>query len=61
MSEEEKKVIDVNENTDMFNDAMVQAKYAVEHFKSSESNIARYIKNFFDNKYGPNWHCFAGK
>jgi len=23
--------------------------------------MASHIKAFFDNKYGPNWHCFAGK
>ena len=61
MSDEDKKVLDVNENSDIFNDAQVQAKYAVEHYKSSESRIASHIKYFFDNKYGPNWHCFAGK
>ena len=61
MTEEDKWVLDVNENTDMLTDAQTQAKYAVETFKSSENKIASHIKFFFDNKYGPNWHCFAGK
>ena len=61
MSEEDKKVIDVNENSDIFMDAQVQAKYAIEHYKTSESRIASHIKYYFDNKYGQNWHCFVGK
>jgi dynein light chain LC8-type len=61
MSEDDKKILDVNENSGMFVDAQTQAKFAVESFKSSENKIAAHIKFFFDNKYGPNWHCFAGK
>jgi len=37
-----------------------QARYAVETLKF-ESKISEYIKKFFDQKYGPNWHCIVGK
>lgn len=56
-----RKILEVNDNSDIFSDAQTQAKYAVEQFKNSECRIASHIKHFFDNKYGPNWHCFAGK
>lgn len=26
-----------------------------------ERDIARHIKNKFDETYGPNWHCIVGK
>jgi dynein light chain LC8-type len=37
-----------------------KAKYAVENFKI-EARISSHIKKFFDEKYGPNWHCIVGK
>ncbi|CAD8112971.1 unnamed protein product [Paramecium primaurelia] len=54
------QIIDMPEQSDMINDARTQARYAVEHFKV-ESQISNYIKKFFDEKYGPNWHCVVGK
>lgn len=29
--------------------------------KETEKDIAEYIKQFFDKKYSPNWHCVVGK
>ena len=26
-----------------------------------ENQVAKAIKEYFDGKYGPNWHCFVGK
>ncbi|KAM3128099.1 hypothetical protein pb186bvf_019800 [Paramecium bursaria] len=61
MTEEQAdSVIDMPENSDMKTDAQAQARHAVETFKV-ESQISNYIKKFFDEKYGPNWHCVVGK
>ncbi len=27
----------------------------------TEKDISESIKKFFDNTYGPNWHCCVGK
>ena len=27
----------------------------------TEKDISEFIKKFFDQKYGPNWHCCVGK
>jgi len=35
-------------------------KQAVDTLKD-EHKIASSLKTFFDNKYGPNWHCIVGK
>lgn len=26
-----------------------------------ESLVSRHLKQYFDNKYGPNWNCVVGK
>ena len=39
---------------------MIQAKYGADHIKI-ENKIAKHIKEKFDEKYGPNWHCVVGK
>lgn len=38
----------------------MQAKYAADNIKI-ENRIAKHIKEKFDEKYGPNWHCVVGK
>jgi dynein light chain LC8-type len=53
-------LIDMPESSDMINDAKTQAKFAVENYKI-EAKISQHIKRFFDEKYGPNWHCVIGK
>lgn len=37
-----------------------QGTLAIQKFKS-ESEVAKYIKEHFDSKYGPNWHCVVGR
>ena len=27
----------------------------------NESDLSLHLKDFFDKKYSPNWHCVAGK
>ena len=27
----------------------------------SEQEVSQHIKDFFDRKYSPNWHCIVGK
>ena len=29
--------------------------------KDTEKEISEFIKKFFDQTYGPNWHCCVGK
>ena len=39
--------------------AMNVAQQATEAHQK-EKDISKYIKAFFDKKYGPTWHCFVG-
>lgn len=41
-------------------EAIKEAKYAADTMKI-ENKIAKHIKEKFDEKYGPNWHCVVGK
>jgi dynein light chain LC8-type len=41
-------------------DAIKEANSAAEH-RDSEKEISRAIKQFFDAKYSPCWHCVVGK
>ena len=36
-----------------------KTKYALENLKI-ESLVSKHLKQFFDKKYGPNWHCIVG-
>lgn len=42
-----------------FFNKILKAKTAVELHKI-ESKISQHIKNHFDSKYGPSWHCIVG-
>jgi dynein light chain LC8-type len=53
-------ILDIGDNQDMWNELQKEAKHAVEHIKV-EYKIAKHIKEKFDEKYGPNWHCVVGK
>lgn len=44
----------------MRDDAIKEASFAAEK-ESSEKDISRAVKNYFDNKYSPTWHCIVGK
>ena len=37
-----------------------QVNKAVDNM-DTEKDISMFIKKFFDNNYGPNWHCCVGK
>mmetsp|Transcript_92091 Transcript_92091/g.287092 ORF Transcript_92091/g.287092 Transcript_92091/m.287092 type:complete len:93 (+) Transcript_92091:66-344(+) len=63
MSEGKEKKIqstDTDENSEMRRDAFQQASVAMGKFEN-EKDISKHIKQFFDGKYGPNWHCVVGK
>ena len=49
----------MDEHGDMKQDAMNVAQQAIEAHQM-EKDISRFIKAFFDKKYGPTWHCFVG-
>eukprot|EP00952_Eustigmatos_sp_NYUAD-ZCMA_P014225 55704-Eustigmatos_ZCMA.PRE.1 len=40
-------------------DAMNVAALAMEQH-DEEKAISKHIKQFFDSKYGPTWHCIVG-
>ena len=44
---------------EMRGDAMNVAAAALEAHQE-ENNISKHIKTFFDQKYGPTWHCIVG-
>ncbi|KAH8318591.1 hypothetical protein KR059_001551 [Drosophila kikkawai] len=45
---------------EMQESAIECAKQAIGAFET-ESQIAKYIKNEFDAKFRPNWHCIVGR
>lgn len=44
----------------MFKDVEEQVNRAIDA-NETEKGISEYLKNFFDKKYSPNWHCVVGK
>lgn len=60
MSEGKETIIDMPDNSDMKAEAMKEAKWAVDNIKV-EYKMSKHIKEKFDEKYGPNWHCVVGK
>lgn len=55
-----KQIVDIPDNSDMRQEAVQQAKWALENVKI-ESLVSKHLKLFFDKKYGPNWHCIVGE
>ena len=50
-----------NDSENMRADARKAAQQAIEQVGNGElSDVARYVKEFFDNKYGLTWHCVVG-
>ena len=47
-------------NDDMKKDVEIQVNQALDKCVE-EKDIAASIKNHFDKKYAPNWHCVVGK
>ena len=45
---------------EMKNDAQKVAAAAVEAHQE-EKDVSKHIKTFFDQKYGPTWHCIVGR
>lgn len=46
---------------DMKNNVEQQVNKAIDKGMESEKDISSFIKKFFDQNYGPNWHCCVGK
>ena len=49
----------MDDQSEMKTDAF-QIGYAAVELHQQEKDISRHIKEFFDNKYGPTWHCIVG-
>mmetsp|Transcript_70875 Transcript_70875/g.169706 ORF Transcript_70875/g.169706 Transcript_70875/m.169706 type:complete len:90 (+) Transcript_70875:163-432(+) len=60
MPEGKKVQTDTDENSEMMRDALSQAAQAMTKYEN-EKDISSYIKQHFDSKFGPNWHCIVGK
>eukprot|EP00451_Oxyrrhis_marina_P003733 CAMPEP_0204273810 /NCGR_PEP_ID=MMETSP0468-20130131/24376_1 /ASSEMBLY_ACC=CAM_ASM_000383 /TAXON_ID=2969 /ORGANISM="Oxyrrhis marina" /LENGTH=88 /DNA_ID=CAMNT_0051249921 /DNA_START=64 /DNA_END=330 /DNA_ORIENTATION=- len=54
------RLTDMDDPSEMRQDAIAQATLAAQKHES-EKEIAKHVKNFFDAKYSPNWHCIVGK
>mmetsp|Transcript_7064 Transcript_7064/g.11377 ORF Transcript_7064/g.11377 Transcript_7064/m.11377 type:complete len:88 (+) Transcript_7064:40-303(+) len=52
------KAFDMDQDTLEF--AINQTSYALDNF-TSEKEIASYLKQQFEAKYQPNWHCLVGR
>ncbi|CCI45791.1 unnamed protein product [Albugo candida] len=50
---------DVDEHGQLKEDAFTQATFALEQY-SLEREVARHIKVWMEEKYGPTWHCLVG-
>ena len=48
-------------DSDMRGDVETQINKAIDQTDGTEEMISKYLKNFFDSKFGPNWHCCVGK
>ncbi len=53
------EVLDIEENSQLKQEAREQVKLAIEKYKI-ESQVSKQVKLYFDRKYGPNWHCIVG-
>lgn len=60
MADSKETIIDMPDNSDMKAEAMKEAKWAVDNIKV-QYKMSKHIKEKFDEKYGPNWHCVVGK
>jgi len=54
-----KMVCDMDEHGSLKKDAFSVATSAMEAH-DEEKAISKHIKDHFDGKYGPNWHCIVG-
>lgn len=51
----------MDENSDMYRDATALAKDLLGKNEIKEDEVTKKIKEHFDKKYLPNWHCIIGK
>ena len=59
-AEDRIRYTDMHDPSEMKSDALSQASFAVQKY-AEEKEIAKHMKQFFDAKYSPNWHCVVGK
>ena len=52
---------DMEITSEMKKDAETKAKVFLGHTEINEAEVSRQMKEFFDKKYQPNWHCVVGK
>ncbi len=52
---------DMEITSEMKKDAETKAKIFLGHTEINEAEVSRQMKEFFDKKYQPNWHCVVGK
>ena len=52
---------DMDITSEMKKDAETKAKEFLGHTEINEAEVSKQIKDYFDNKYHPNWHCVIGK
>ena len=47
--------------SEMKKDAETKAKDFLGHTEINEADVSKQMKEFFDKKYQPNWHCVEEK
>lgn len=52
---------DMEITSEMKKDAESKAKDYLGHTEINEADVSHKLKDFFDRKYKPNWHCVGGK
>lgn len=52
---------DMDITSEMKIDAETKAKDFLGHTEINEAEVSRQMKEYFDKKYQPNWHCIVGK
>ena len=52
---------DMEITSEMKKDAETKAKDFLGHTEINEADVSKQMKDFFDKKYQPNWHCVVRK
>jgi dynein light chain LC8-type len=52
---------DMDETSEMLKEAEDKAKDFLGKPEIDEADVSRQMKEYFDSKYKPNWHCIVGK
>lgn len=53
-------ITDIDPESEVYQDALAQGAIAKARYEKEE-DISKHIKDFFDAKYSPNWHCVVGR